>query len=176
MLANPYVILGALCAWLLSTAATGWLMYNRGSDDQRNAQTVQQLAQANANIESMKRKDAAAALAGEKHDEHIHTVQNTTREIVRTVTIPPAADPFLPVGFVRLFDRAASRQLGADPYPGKSDGDPSDVKVSEAAGLLADNFGEAEACRVQLTDLISYLKADRTPAPNPSLFEHLNPF
>ena len=176
MLPNPWVILGTAGAWLASLALCGWLFYARGHDDMRNAVTEQRLAQANANIEGMKKKQTAADAAGEKHDKASVQVVHDTREIVRTVTIPASADPYLPVGFVRLFDRAASRQLGADPYPGKSDGDPSDVRVSEAANLLAANFGECEANRVQLADLIDYLKSDRAPEKRPSFLDRLNLF
>ena len=124
----------------------------------------------------MKRKDAAAAKAGEHHDQEVQTVHDTTREIIRTVTIPAASDPYLPVGFVRLFDRAAGRSIGADPYPGKSDGDASDVRVSEAASLLVGNYDKCETNRVQLADLIAYLKSDREPAKRPDFLDRINPF
>lgn len=163
----------ALLATLLLSGGTAFWGYEHGIAIQEARQTKAELSQANANIADMKRKDAVAAKAGEVHDEHMQTVHDTTREIIRTVTIPAASDPYLPVGFVRLFDRAASRQFGADPYPGKSDGDASDVKVSEAGNLLAENFGEADACRVQLTDLIDYLKKDRARAAKPSFLERL---
>jgi hypothetical protein len=166
----------ALLATLLLSGGGAFWGYEHGIAIQEARQTKTELAQANANIADMKRKDEAAAKAGEAHDAQIRTVHDTTREIVRTVTIPAASDPYLPVGFVRMFDRAASRQLGADPYPGKSDGDASDVRVSEAAHLLTDNFGDCEANRVQLSDLIAYLKSDRAPAAKPSWLDNLNPF
>lgn len=166
----------ALLAALLFGGGTGFWGYEHGIAIQEARQTKTELAQANANIADMKHKDEVAAKAGEQHDAQIQTVHDTTREIVRTVTIPAASDPFLPVGFVRMFDRAASRQLGADPYPGKSDGDASDVRVSEAANLLAANFGECEANRVQLSDLIAYIKSDRAPEAKPSWLDNLNPF
>lgn len=166
----------ALLAMLLVGGGTGFWGYEHGVAIQEARQTKSELAQANANIADMKRKETEAAKAGEQHDAQIKTVHDTTREIVRTVTIPAAADPYLPVGFVRMFDRAASRQLGADPYPGKSDGDASDVRVSEAANLLAADFGECEANRVQLADLIDYLKADRAPEKRPDFLDRINPF
>lgn len=172
LIAFPIALLAAL---LLSGGAAFW-GYEHGQAIQEARQTKAELSQANANIADMKHKDAIAAKAGEDHDAHVQVVRDTTREIIRTVTIPAASDPFLPVGFVRLFDRAASRQFGADPYPGKSDGDTSDIRVSEAANLLTVNFGEAEACRVQLTDLITYLKKDRAPEAKPSWLNNINPF
>lgn len=172
LIAFPLALLGML---LLSGGAGFW-GYEHGIAIQEARQTKTELAQANANIADMKRKTEAADKAGEEHDVKVRTVHDTTREIIRTVTIPAASDPYLPVGFVRLFDRAASRQFGADPYPGKSDGDPSDVRVSEAANLLAKNFGECEATRLQLTDLIEYLKTVRAPAEKPSLIDRINPF
>jgi hypothetical protein len=163
----------ALLATLLLSGGTAFWGYEHGIAIQEARQTKTELNQANANIADMKAKDAAAAKAGEAHDTHVQTVHDTTREIVRTVTIPAASDPYLPVGFVRMFDRAASRQLGADPYPGKSDGDASDVRVSEAGNLLAQNFGECEANRIQLADLIEYLRKDRVPESKPSFLERM---
>jgi hypothetical protein len=164
----------ALLAALLLGGGTGFWGYEHGIAIQEARQTKTELAQANANIADMKRKDEAAAKAGESHDANVRVVRDTTREIVRTVTIPPVADVYLPVGFVRMFDRAASRSIGADPYPGKSDGDPSDVKVSEAQSLLASNYGDVcEANRTQLADLIAYLKNDRPPAEKSTWLERL---
>lgn len=177
ILPNPYVILGVVAFYIASVLGVGGLMYMRGRDDMKAAYTAQQLAQANTTIEGMKHKQAVSDTAGEVHDQHTNTVRETTREIVKTVTIPADADPFLPVGFVRLFDRAASRNIGADPYPGKSDGDPSDVRVSEAGSLLAGtDFARCEENRVQLSDLIAYLKADRAPEKMPGWLDNINPF
>lgn len=160
MLPNPWVILGALIFLLVSVGGTGVLAYERGRDDMKASYTAQQLNQANVNIAEMKKRDADSAKAGASQDVQVQTVHDTTREIVRTVTIPADADPFLPVGFVRLFDRSASRSSGADSYPGKSDGDASNVRVSEAASLLATDFDACETNRVQLANLIAYLKAE----------------
>lgn len=160
MLPNPWVILGALVFFLVSIGGASFFAYERGRDDDKAAYTAQQLNNANANIADMKRRDAESAKAGESHDAQIQTVHDTTREIIRTVTIPAGADPFLPVGFVRLFDRSASRSIGADSYPGKSDGSASNVRVSQAATLLVSNFDKCEQNRAQLANLISYLKAE----------------
>lgn len=173
---NPYAILGAAGVWLLSIVVAGWLMYARGRDDMRNAYTEQRLSQANADIAGMKAQQVKSDKAGEKHDANVQGIHETTREIIRTVQIPAASDPYLPVGFVRLFDRAAGRSIGADPYPGKSDGDASDVRVSEAASLLVGNFDACEANRVQLADLIDYLKSDRATPPRMSFLDQINPF
>jgi len=176
-LLNPWVILGLVATLLLTNVATGGLLYMRGRDDMKSAYTLQQLKTANATIAGMKTKQEGADKAGEKHDGNVQIVRSTTREIVRTVQIPADADPYLPVGFVRLWDRAASRNIGADPYPGKSDGDPSDVRVSEAGRLLAGtNFAACEENRTQLADLIAYLRADREPAAKPSWLDRINPF
>lgn len=143
----------------------------------RNAFTEQQLTIANANLKASQQNQDRAAKAGEAHEINVQTVHDTTREIVRTVTIPPDRDPYLPVGFVRLFDRSASRSINGDPYPGKSDGDPSDVRVSEAAALLSRESGWADkyyACRQQVADIIALNPVLPTSRPNkPSLIDRI---
>jgi hypothetical protein len=174
---NPYALLGAGVAWLISLALCFWLAYSRGHDDMRNAYTEQQLSTANANLKASQQNQDKAAKAGASHEANVQTVHDTTREIVRTVTIPPDRDPYLPVGFVRLFDRSASRSINGDPYPGKSDGDPSDVRVSEAATLLSRESGWADkyyACRQQVADIVALNPVLPTPPQsNPSLIERI---
>lgn len=172
LIAFPIAMLAVL---LMGGGATFW-GYETGISVQEARQTKTELDQANDNIEAMKADNIKAAKAGEQHDANVQTVHDTTREIIRTVTIPAASDPYLPVGFVRMFDRAASRDKRADPYPGKSDGDPSDVRVSEAGNLLTSNFGDCEANRVQLSDLIDYVRSDRAPEKKPTWLERNNPF
>lgn len=180
---NPWALLGAGAAWLVSMAVCGWLMYARGHDDMRNAYTEQQFATAQQTIKDMKTKQAKADQAGEKHDVNNVRVNVDTSAIGRSLQealakMPVNSDPYMPVWFVRVFDRSASRDATADPYPGKSDYDASDIRLSQAGALLATNFGKCEANRVQLTDLIAYLKEDRAQLPQKtqSFLDHLNPF
>ena len=180
-LMNPYVILGSVVAWLASLAVTGWLMYARGHDDMRNAYTEQALGNANATIKGMQGKQAKSDEAGEKHDQNITRINVDTSAIARALSdmlanLPAGSDPLVPVWFVRMHDRAASRNLGADPYPGKSDGDASDVRLSQALAMLSGNYGKCELNSAQLSDLIAYLKADRAPEKRPSFLDRINPF
>ncbi len=174
MLPNPYVILGCAGAWLLSIIVCGWLMYARGHDDMRNAQTEQQLQAANANLKTSQQNQTKAAEAGADHETKVQTVHDTTRTIVQTVQLPPDRDPYLPVGFVRLFDRAASRSIDADPYPGKSDGDPSDVRVSEAQRLLVTDWADKYyACRQQVIDTANLKPVLPSPEVKTTFLERL---
>lgn len=151
---NPYVILGGVVGWIASVALAGWLMYARGHDDMRNAFTEQQLAQANTNLKNTQVNQNKAATVGVEHEAKVQVVHDTTRTIIQSVNLPPESDPFLPVGFVRVLDRSASRAINGDPYPGKSDGDPSDARVSEAQALLAKWADDFYVCRQQVADTI----------------------
>lgn len=179
MLPNPYLILGVVLAFLLSNATVGYLMYERGKDDMKAAYTEQQLEQANKNLKDATTNNKIANDAGLDHEGKVQTIHDQTTIIHDTVHIPASADVFLPVGFVRMFDRAASRNPAADPYPGKSDGDPSDVKVSEAQSLLNDNWADQYyACRQQVIDTAKLNPVLPAPpdAKQSGLFDHLNPF
>lgn len=177
MLPNPYVMLWVAGAWLASIVLCGWLMYNRGHDDMRNAYTEQQLTQANQNLATSQKTQEAADKAGAEHEQHVQIVRERTREIVRTVTIPPDADPLVPVWFVRLLDRYAGRSLDADPYPGKPEGDPSDVRLSEVRSLLAKWADDYYACRQQVIDIVAIKPVmPSPPEPERGLLERLNPF
>jgi len=175
MLPNPYVILGAVAFFLVSISGTYFLAYTSGKDDMQAHYTAQELARANAALKISQEQANRAADAGVQHDAQAQVVRNTTREIIRTVTIPPDADPYLPVGFVRLFDRSASRSISGDPYPGKSDGDPSDVRVSEAATLLARGWAdEFYRCRKQVEDTAALKPVlPSPPPPERGFFERL---
>lgn len=178
MLPSPYVLLGGAAAWIASLALCFWLAYSRGHDDMRNAYTEQQLTQANRNLSDASKNNATAHSADVNHQAGVQVVHDTTNTVIRTVTIPADRDPFLPVGFVRLFDRAASRNPAADPYPGKSDGDPSDVRVSQAGSLLVTDWADKYyTCRKQVIDTAD-LKPILPPpvVADPGFFQHLNPF
>jgi hypothetical protein len=172
------VILSLVGFFLLSTVGTGTLMYIQGKDDQVAYQNTVELKKANKALADAGKNNQIANKAGEDHATNVQVVHDTTREIVRTVTIPAESDPFLPVGFVRLFDRAASRSLAADPYPGKSDGEPSDIRVSQAATLLVSDWADKYyICKKQVDDTRS-LAPVRPPPPQEerTLLERISPF
>lgn len=83
----------------------------------------------------------------------IHDIQ---RETPRYVT-PDSDTAFpLPVGFVRLHDAAAAAILpGA---PGPHDAQASTVEASDAAIVIAGNYGTCHAIREQLNALIDRLQ------------------
>lgn len=172
---NPYVIIGALCAWLLSTAATGWLFYHRGHDDMRNAYTEQQLNMANANLKVAGKNNKLADDAGKKFEDAKPQIVQRIVERTREIRIPPDADPLMPIWFVRMWDRVASGSSAADPYPGLDAGAASDVRLSEVRTVLERWAGKYETCQLQI-DSIRQLKPVLPPPieePKPSLFERI---
>lgn len=84
----------------------------------------------------------------------IHDIQ---REAPRYVTPSTDAAYPLPVGFVRLHDAAAAAALPGPPGP--ADAQASTVKASDAATVIADNYGTCHAIRAQLDALIDRLQA-----------------
>lgn len=177
MLPNPYVILGTAGAWLLSLALCGWLMYARGHDDMRNAYTEQQLTQANRNLANAGKNNGIAHAADTNHQQEVQIIHDKGRDIYHSVIVPPDADPLLPVWFVRLFDRFASRSITGDPYPGQSDSAASDVRLSEARTMLGRWADDYYTCRQQVIDtgkLNPVLPAP--PEDKRNIFDKLNPF
>lgn len=84
----------------------------------------------------------------------IHDIQ---REAPRYVTPSTDAAYPLPVGFVRLHDAAAAAVLPGP--PGTADAQASTVKASDAAGVIADNYGTCHDAINQLNTLIDRLQA-----------------
>jgi len=83
----------------------------------------------------------------------IHTIQRETPRYVTPRT--DAAFP-LPVGFVRLHDAAAAADLPGP--PGAADAQASGVTASDAAVVIAGNYGTCHAIREQLNALIDRLQ------------------
>lgn len=88
-----------------------------------------------------------------------HDIQIQTRTIVKEVPTYVSAEAdarcVLPVGFVRLFNAAAT---GADPAAvtdpaGRPDEAPSGIECSEVAETVAESFGAARSNAAQLTGL-----------------------
>lgn len=176
-LLNPWVILGIVGLFLLSNASTGTLLYIRGKDDQIAYQNTIELKKANKALADGEKNNRIAHEAGVTHEREVQIIREKGRDIIRTVQVPPDADPFMPVWFVRLWDRFASRSLTADAYPGKSDSDPSDVRLSEARTMLGKWADDYYTCRQQVIDT-GKLNPVLPPPPEKkvSLFEKLNPF
>jgi len=83
----------------------------------------------------------------------IHDIQ---REAPRYVTSGTDAAFPLPVGFVRLHDAAAAADLPGP--PGAADAQASGVTASDAAVVIAGNYGTCHAIREQLNALIDRLQ------------------
>lgn len=172
------IVGGAALLLIVIFGAGCFLSYKRGADDTKNAMTIQQLASANENLKKAGQNNAIAHSADVSHNAGVQVVHDTTHEIIRTVTLPAASDPFLPVGFVRLWDRAASRNIAADPYPGKSDGEPSDVRVSEAQSMLVTDWADKYyTCKRQVDDTRQLNPVLPTPPEErKDFFTRINPF
>lgn len=106
---------------------------------------------------------AAAYQDGLNHAQPI--TQTIIQKVPAYVSAKSDADCIVPVGFVRLFDAAAS---GNDPgaveaaiYPGQPDDAASPSKLSDIAAMLAKNFGAARDNASQLTALEAAAQAER---------------
>ena len=88
------------------------------------------------------------------------------RDIIREVPVyvTPETDRRypLPVGFVRVLDRAArGPEAALADAAGEFDDRPSDVAASDAAGTLVDWAGAYYACRTQVTGLLDWNEQQR---------------
>tara|TARA_R110000868_G_scaffold26471_6_gene101832 strand:- start:108 stop:635 length:528 start_codon:yes stop_codon:yes gene_type:complete len=138
--------------------------YNSGVEHQQSLQLVAvQKATEAAQAEQRARDDItlAAAVAAAKSHIQIETVTRTIiREVPKYVTVETDAKFPLPCGFIRLHDASAS---GSSPSsiplaPGELDGSACPVTASEAASIIADNYGTALAWRSQLISWQAWAK------------------
>lgn len=173
-LTNPYVIGGIALIWAGSLFAS----YHHGKFVRQAEYTDAELDKANWRLEQVGKQNQKADQAGKEHEAAKTIIHNTTREIYRSV--PVGRDSVVPVWFVRLLDRSASRDIAADPYPGKSADDPSDVTLSEASRLLTGPGGWVDlyyTCRQQVSDTGQLKPVLPAPIEEKRGFLHrLNPF
>jgi len=96
----------------------------------------------------------------------IHDTTHTLHQEIPTYVTPATDHAFpLPRGFVRVHDAAATGEL---PGPaGATDATASDVTASEAAGVIAANYGTCLQIREQLNAVLDRLEAT-TPASRAS--------
>lgn len=164
MIPVPVIALPISLLVALAMCAGAWFMGdNHGTFVERAAQTQQALANANATIKAKDAEIKSGDKSAEDHDRNNTQVNVDTSAIGRALQnalakLPPSADPFMPVWWVRNHDRSASRYVGADLYPGKPDDAASDVRMSEAAALLKTDYAICETNRTQLADLIARIK------------------
>lgn len=156
---NPWVIGGAALALML--VAGGAYFYGRG--DGRD------LCQAEHSLAALKQAEEARRIENDaakrvrdaeaKAAKATAQIRIVTQTIIRKVPIhvTPEIDrryPW-PIGAQRVHDAAAlGIAVSAVPLPaGKSDADPSDIKPSEALGVIASNYGSCRETREQLIGL-----------------------
>lgn len=181
---NQYAIIGMAAFYLLSIGGASFLSYERGHDDMRNAQTEQKLADTSAELTRTKARQKDGTTAAKEHDSHedeIRRLYGLLRSGPGAVHISPDSDPLVPVWAVRMHDRAASGWISGDPYPGKSDSDASDVRLSQVLAMCTANYERHEINRSRLTDIIRLepvLPAlpPATEEAKPSFLSNLNPF
>jgi hypothetical protein len=166
----------ALLVTLLLSGGTAFWGYEHGLAIQEARQTKAELVQ-----ERQERKDDATNIAKaqqvgghfeEQKPQIIHEVQTRTQ----TITIPPDADPFVPVWFVRMFDRLASADSGADTYPGQSAGDPSRTRLSGVKPVLEGWVTKYETCRKQIVAIGELKPVLPKPPEEDGVLDKLNPF
>lgn len=97
--------------------------------------------------------------------DRVRVVHDTTQTLQREIPtyVTPATDRAfpLPVGFVRLHDAAAT---GVLPGPaGATDATASDITASQAADVIAANYGTCLEIREQLNAVLDRLQATTTP-------------
>jgi hypothetical protein len=177
MLPNPYVILGAVLFLLASVGGAFWLGDNHGTFVERAAQTQANLDQALKDLNDHKKNDLIAAKAGQGFENEKPQIITRVQYRDRDIIIPPDADPFVPVWFVRMFNDIASVEPPSDAYPGQPDSAPSRTRLSGTRAVLKAWAIKYETCRAQIDGIRELKPVLPTPADEkPSLFHQINPF
>lgn len=96
-----------------------------------------------------------------RYVDRVRAIHDTTQTLQHEIPtyVTPATDRAFPLsrGFVRLHDATAT---GGLPGPARdTDATASDVTASEAAGVIADNYGTCLAIREQLNAVLDRLEA-----------------
>lgn len=148
---NPLVLRMVIALGLFALGcAAGWNVR-----DGRAAKV--ELRTVTRTIEVERKRDAVSAEVGAKAAKAVERERVVTRTLIQKVPVYVAPETDrrfpLPVGFVRVHDAAVS---GAEPLPdpaGRADGSASDVAASEAAGVVAANYGDCRADQAKLSAL-----------------------
>jgi hypothetical protein len=166
---NPWLLVGIV----LAVAVAGWRGYEFGYDRSEAKHAVAALEQAKV-VQALERRIAAiTAEASRAAEEHQQQVQVVTRTIVRRIPVyvTPKIDRDFPLPwiFVRLHDASAQRvDLPAIPFAtGQSDDAPSDITISRASTVIAENYGAADANAQQLADLQEWLRQQQAAWSKP---------
>ena len=153
VIAFPVALIGVL---FFAGGTTFW-GYTHGVSVQEARQTKAELVQARKDFVDWKKNEDKANAASTKFEEQKPQIIREVHERTRTITIPPDADPLVPVWFVRMFDRLASKDPSADAYPGEPDGSASRIRLSGTKPVLENWVEKYETCRAQV-DAIRELK------------------
>lgn len=162
LIAFPLTLLG----FLLVTAGTTFWGYEHGVAIQEARDEKAQNVQLRKDLEDHKINDAKANEAGKKFENEKPQIvtQVQYRDRTRDVFIPPDADPFVPIWFVRMFNDLARVEPPDDPYPGQSPDAPSRTRLSGTRPVLRAWVIKYETCRKQIDD-IRELKPILPPPP-----------
>lgn len=169
-----YVIGGAMIA-LVAGFGGEW---TRGKIDAANYEKLElSIAAANQRaltqaISTQKSLDAASAAADEAAIKKQQVIVTQTKTVIEKVPYYVSAETDatfpLPCGFIRLHDAAAS---GADPATvaipaGLTDASACPVKASDAAVIIAENYGNYRAIAAELTGLQDCVKQENQALQN----------
>lgn len=166
-----------LLAFIAYSGIGGWMLYTRGKDDQKNWQTQQDLLQAQRDLKEAQDLTKKANQAGKDFEDAKPQIATQVRWRTNTIVVPPDADPLLPIWFVRMFDRLASEDPSADPYPGEPAGGSSRTRLSGARPVLESWVTKYETCRTaikQIRELEPVLPLP--PQDERGFLNKLNPF
>lgn len=148
-----YALAGGVC-FIVGTSSGYYLRDLQAKADQNAALKAAVKAAPKVVARTARAADITATVGArtEREQEKTRTVY---RDIIREVPVYVTAETDrrypLPVGFVRVLDRAAGGSEAALPDgPGQSDNDPSEVAASDAAGTLVDWAGLYYSCRRQV--------------------------
>jgi len=169
----------ALLVLLLTGGGAFWLGDSHGTFVERAAQEHANLVQAQKDLADHKKNDEIADKAGKGFENEKPKIVTRVeyRDRTRDIVIPPDADPFVPVWFVRMFNDIASVEPPADAYPGQPDGAPSRTRLSGTRAVLKAWAIKYETCRAQV-DAIRELNPvlPSPPEKRPAFLERINPF
>ncbi len=171
------VVLGVVIGGLLGTAGLSYVSYNHGKFVEHSEQVGRENAILAKLVQDEKINAQKAFEAGKKFEDDKQETPGQVLWRTREIHIPPDADPFMPVWFVRMFDRLASESNVADPYPGLADGAPSDVRLSEVKSVLERWVVKYENADKQIGAIRQLNPVLPTPEDKKkTVFQELNPF
>lgn len=137
---------------LAAAGFTAWILHAAGVQAEKGRQELQQLR---ADLDTQKRINTATAVALSARVESKARIQTLTKEIIREIPIriPSPACP-LPGEWRLLHDAAAE---GVAPQPA-GHADATALTPQEAAGTVAENYGQCRDLANQLTQLQRWVR------------------